>query len=304
MFHINFKPRKYILNEVQYRKMFLSERLHYPKYMEKLFKEVFDEAKTYINNFLEDRTDREHIIVLENNIYFDSLKLIIKNFQSVSDRIVAEYNNTQGNFDSISEKLIEPTITVYIPDSLTECNDIELYSDLSHELTHLFDDYISCRQGNGSINFNKNTETIPKLMNSYNNLLKNIGKLLYLSFYAGKKAFVTQSYNEFKKVGCTPENYKDKYKETIPYKNYKKLSTTIKNEILNSEDYELKILNNEVNSKYKNTIIPRVDINKFNPDDYRRILSQFIDKQFHNFMKKFGGILTCYLEDFSTEQML
>ena len=81
MFHINFKPRKYILNEVQYRKMFLSERLHYPKYMEKLFKEVFDEAKTYINNFLEDRTDREHIIVLENNIYCDSLKLIIKNFR-------------------------------------------------------------------------------------------------------------------------------------------------------------------------------------------------------------------------------
>ena len=131
-------------------------------------------------------------------------------------------------------------------------------------------------------------------------LLQNIGKLLYISNKFEKKAFIAQTYNELEAVGCTDENYKIKYKETITYNNYNKLKNQIKQEILSSTDNELENINYELNNRYKGIHIPRLPVKKFTANIFREKIYKFIEYVCHDFLKKYCGILTAYLQDYKT----
>ena len=107
-------------------------------------------------------------------------------------------------------------------------------------------------------------------------------------------------YDELKAIGCTDENYREKYKETITYKNYTKLKNVIKQEITSSSDNELKNINHVLNTEYKETHLPKISNNKFDVEIYKNKVNKFIDNVCHDFIKKYGGILTAYLNDFKT----
>ena len=61
---------------------------------------------------------------------------------------------------------------------------------------------------------------------------------------------------------------------------------------------ELEDTNYLFNTVYKDKNIPKLPINNFNPNAYRQKLIGFAEKIKHDFLKKYGGVLTAYIDDY------
>jgi hypothetical protein len=301
---IGFVPRIERLTESQLSQLLLNEELHYPRYLEEMTDIILQWCKDDISSLLNNNENNgDFLHFFKNSQYADRLSLSINISEgNMFSNIKAQYYNEYGTlgFNKTDKKLNCPNIYLNITlDKNGICNEHLLKTSISHELMHLYDDWKSLSQGNEPINTNQDLIAAHNMMfQNTDKLLQNIGKLLYLSNKFEKKAFITQVYNELKAVGCTDENYREKYKETITYKNYNKLKNVIKQEITSSSDNELKNINHVLNTEYKETHLPKISNNKFDVEIYKNKVNKFIDSVCHDFIKKYGGILTAYLNDF------
>ena len=144
------------------------------------------------------------------------------------------------------------------------------------------------------------TDTIESLRNltGENIIIQTLFNIVYTGYKFEEKAFIIQSYHEFEKVGCTPLNYKAKYKETLPYQNYMRMFDKTVKTLQTVSNEELEDTNYLFNTVYKDKNIPKLPINKFNPNAYRQKLIGLAEKIKHDFLKKYGGVLTAYLDDY------
>lgn len=301
---LGFVPRIERITESQLSKLLLNEELHYPRYLEEMTDIILQWCKDDISSLLNNNENNgDFLHFFKNNQYTDRLSLSINISEgNMFSNTKAQYYNEYGTlgFNKTDNKLNCPNI--YLNITLNKngiYNEHQLKTSISHELMHLYDDWKSLSQGNEPINTNQDLMAAHNMMfQNTDKLLQNIGKLLYLSNKFEKKAFIAQVYNELKAVECTDENYREKYKETITYKNYNKLENVIGKEIISSSDDELKNINYVINIEYKETHLPKIPNNKFNVKIYRNKVNKFIDNVCHDFIKKYGGILTAYLNDF------
>lgn len=302
---LGFVPRIERLTESELSKLLLNEELHYPRYLEEMTNIILQWCKDDISSLLNNKeSSGDFLHFFKDNQYADRLSLSISISEgNMFTNTRAQYYNEYGTFgfNKIISKLSCPSI--YLNITLNKngtYNEHQLKTSISHELMHLYDDWNSLSHGNGPINTNQDLMAAHNMMfQKDNHLLQNMGKLLYLSNKFEKKAFITQVYNELNAVGCTDENFREKYKETITYKNYNKLERLIKQEIISSTDDELQNINYILNSEYKDTHLPKLSIHNFNANEYRDKLNKFIDNVCHDFIKKYGGILTAYLQDYN-----
>ena len=93
-----------------------------------------------------------------------------------------------------------------------------LKTSLSHELTHLYDDWSELSRAKIGVNFNqKNVDTTKFIGNNFsksnNDLLKKLAMLSYMSLNVEKQAFLSQTVQELESIGCNLYNYKEKLKE-------------------------------------------------------------------------------------------
>ena len=301
---LGFVPRIERITESQLSKLLLNEELHYPRYLEEMTDIILQWCKDDISSLLNNNENNgDFLHFFKNNQYTDRLSLSINISEgNMFSNTKAQYYNEYGTlgFNKTDNKLNCPNI--YLNITLNKngiYNEHHLKTSISHELMHLYDDWKSLSQGNEPINTNQDLMAAHNMMfQNTDKLLRNIGKLLYLSNKFEKKAFIAQVYNELKAVECTDENYREKYKETITYKNYNKLKNVIGKEIISSSDDELKNINYVINIEYKETHLPKIPNNKFNVKIYRNKVNKFIDNVCHDFIKKYGGILIAYLNDF------
>ena len=302
---LGFVPRIERLTESELSQLLLNEELHYPRYLEEMTDIILQWCKDDISSLLNNKeSSGDFLHFFKDNQYADRLALSISISEgNVFSNTRAQYCNEYGTFgfNKIINKLSCPTIYLNITlDKNGAYNEHQLKTSILHELMHLYDDWNSLSHGNEPINTNQDLMAAHNMMfQNTDKLLQNMGKLLYLSNKFEKKAFITQVYNELNAVGCTDENFREKYKETITYKNYNKLETLIKQEIISSSDEELQNINYILNSEYKDTHLPKLSIHNFNANEYRDKLNKFIDNVCHDFIKKYGGILTAYLQDYN-----
>ena len=302
---LGFVPRIERLTESELSQLLLNEELHYPRYLEEMTDIILQWCKDDISSLLNNKeSSGDFLHFFKDNKYADRLSLSISISEgNVFTNTRAQYYNEYGTFgfNKIISKLSCPSIYLNITLGKNGTyNEHQLKTSISHELMHLYDDWNSLSHGNGPINTNQDLMAAHNMMfQNTDKLLQNMGKLLYLSNKFEKKAFITQVYNELNAVGCTDENFREKYKETITYKNYNKLETLIKQEIISSNDEELQNINYILNSEYKDTHLPKLSIHNFNANEYRDKLNKFIDNVCHDFIKKYGGILTAYLQDYN-----
>ena len=287
---LGFVPRIERLTESELSQLLLNEELHYPRYLEEMTDIILQWCKDDISSLLNNKeSSGDFLHFFKDNQYADRLSLSISISEgNMFTNTRAQYYNEYGTFgfNKIISKLSCPSI--YLNITLNKngtYNEHQLKTSISHELMHLYDDWNSLYN---------------MMFQNPDKLLQNIGKLLYLSNKFEKKAFIAQVYNELKAIGCTDENYREKYKETITYKNYNKLKNVIKQEIISSSDNELKNINHILNTEYKETHLPKISNNKFDVEIYKNKINKFIDTVCHDFIKKYGGILTAYLNDFKT----
>ena len=302
---LGFVPRIERLTESELSQLLLNEELHYPRYLEEMTDIILQWCKDDISSLLNNKENSgDFLHFFTDNHYADRLSLSISISEgNVFSNTRAQYYNEYGTFgfNKIINKLSCPSIYLNITlDKNGTYNEHQLKTSILYELMHLYDDWNSLSHGNEPINTNQDLIAAHNMMfQNTDKLLQNIGKLLYLSSKFEKKAFIAQVYNELNAVGCTDENFREKYKETITYKNYNKLETLIKQEIISSSDEELQNINYILNSEYKDTHLPKLSIHNFNANEYRDKLNKFIDNVCHDFIKKYGGILTAYLQDYN-----
>ena len=303
---LGFVPRIERLTESELSKLLLNEELHYPRYLEEMTNIILQWSKDDISSLLNNNENNgDFLHFFKDNQYADRLSLSISISEgNMFTNTRAQYYNEYGSFgfNKVTNKLTCPNIYLNISfNKEGKYNEEMLKTSISHELMHLYDDWKALSKGKESITSDVDLMAAHNMMfQNSDKLLQNIGKLLYLSNKFEKKAFIAQVYDELKAIGCTDENYREKYKETITYKNYTKLKNVLKQEITSSSDNELKNINHVLNTEYKETHLPKISNNKFDVEIYKNKVNKFIDNVCHDFIKKYGGILTAYLNDFKT----
>ena len=114
---------------------------------------------------------------------------------------------------------------------------------LSHEITHLYDDWSELMRNGSDINyFNKNIDTTNFINSSFqmnDELYKSLSIMAYMSLKVERQAFISQTVQELESLGCTLTNYKQKIKETTLYNNISNGYNNLLKEINNSSDYIL-----------------------------------------------------------------
>lgn len=185
------------LNEQQCRKMFLDETMHYPAFLDKLKGDVYTSVSARIISMLNDGRMTDNFCIKLDSDYVDAIDVSVILFPSediFDEHLYAEsYLNSDGELDN--GKLRKPKLSVKAPinDGLTDLGTIKYI--LSHELTHLYDDWNSIRNGYVAICLNQiDMEQI--------------------------ETFVPDVLNELRELGCELWNFRTKIKETSFFQNF------------------------------------------------------------------------------------
>ena len=296
-----------LINEVQYCDMFLNEERHYPKFLDNLKTTVFNFVFAEIKNCIKNKR-WEHQTRMDVDCDYCSeiiFNIILRDGLDIDDRRLyrAFYVN---NYNQLyNDKLYKPQITIDIPINNGQTNYFRVDYSISHELTHLYDDWMRMTDGKESVSMNnKNAETtnvVNYLLNYNNELYKGIGVVAYLSLKVERRAFLSQTIQELKGLGCNQFNYKEKLKETVLYNNLTKGYRMFCNGMKNTNSDELYALNANIISTYPQSNIPKCDVKLFNVTEYSRKLIKWVTNIHHQTMKKYGSVVLYYIEELNEE---
>lgn len=201
-----------------------------------------------------------------------------------------------------NNKISNPLLILKIPIENTNyqiTNASALRTILTHEIGHLYDDWISQVNGNMPFSLSEKNKEIYELLNLYNNtqdeLIKTIAHLAYLSNETEKHSFISQNFNELDLLKCNKLNWREKYSNLTSYKNYHKLYINLKNEINNANIGQLFYVNNLILYTFSHTNVPRMNLNNFDSIKYKQKLLKFVENLFNDFIHRLGGIMSYYL---------
>lgn len=311
----NEMPYMIKINETQYDWLVngnLNESLHYPQFLEEFVNDVYmlilNDIKTMIKNNID---DSDFFYKNLNFEYVDEIHCIITitHNEDISSHVFygAKYIPT-----NIKDKHIhEATLYIQIPlNKNKKTGTLFLKSIVFHELMHLYDDYQRLLNNSNVLSYNS---TVNHTMSAFENFIKSghnrlgvdISKIAYLNLGTEQKAFSSQVVYELYNLDCTPSNFREKMKQTLAYKNYIKIKNELYNTIQNATFNELWFFNLEIFDNYIKSNIPKFDYNKKDVDieQYRNNLLKWADNTCHQFMLKFGGVVTYYLENFKQESL-
>lgn len=296
-----------LINEAQYANMFLNEERHYPKFLEQLKTNVFNFVinvieNCYKNKKLEYQTAMKFKCDYCDEIIFD---IILRRDLDINDKRMyrAYYVN---NYNQLyNGKLYKPQITIDIPIKNGKTDYFRIEYSISHELTHLYDDWMRMREGKESISMNqKNSETtnvVNYLLQSDNEMYRSVGVIAYLSLKVERKAFLSQTVQELKGLGCNQFNYKEKLKETTLYNNLTKGYRMFCNGMKNSNIETLYALNAALINTFPKSNIPKCDVKTFNYSEYCNNLAKWVNYAYHQIMKRYGSVVSYYIDELNED---
>lgn len=294
------------LNEQQCRKMFLGETMHYPAFLDKLKGDVYTSVSARIISMLNDGRMTDKFCVKLDSDYVDAIDVSVILFPSedIFDEhlYAASYLNSDGELDN--GKLRKPKLSVKAPinDGLTDLGTVKYM--LSHELTHLYDDWNSIRNGYGAICNNENNVYATEFLERYiskedGDLTRSLAFLAYISLKTEKQAFASQTVEELAKLGCEQWNYKEKIKETSFYKNVVLSYNDIVDAIEKIDDMSLVILDRKISSVKLRPKIPRL---KSDIEAYRVGLLKWAERRYLDALSVYGGVVQYYLDMLKKEE--
>lgn len=299
--------RRIVITESQYRYL-LGENLHYPRFLKSLNNELSTFVRNKINGMLVNGiTDKKYFFKSKNiNEYFDSIEININLYNGECNNIknyVAEYYNGERLVDN---KLTDASITFKLPIK-GELNLTWLDYAVNHEIIHLYDDWVGLKNGNEPLSLQKRFKIGNDIKYYYNQpligeIFKYLSNIVYLKNKCEMKSFVGQTYQELKSIGCTLDNFREKVKETISYNNYKKAVEQFRIELSKMDEFELEEFNEIVFNRFKGVNIPILNPSSFDDNLLRTKLNRWVERCYHDFMVRYGGIVQCYLDDLLTEE--
>lgn len=293
---------KVIISESQYYSIHLYETQHYPKFLEPISIKMINNIEGIMDNMLIDGSYEYNGFIKLNCRYCDDIEvhLTIDYNADINDK--KEYRASYYCYDDkVNEmgKLISPEINLRIPCKDNKYDTVLLSGVISHELTHLYDDWIRINNGLSSGTRKElNVDTTNLLVDNITDegtLNQCISMFLYLLLDSEKKAFLTQTFVELKKYKCTQDNYKDVIKKTLLYNNINKTYKIFKANIDNVEPRKVKEIITMMKRKYSSIKIP----NNLNSSDYDYIekLKAFFSVNYKRLMQKFYSLVSYYISN-------
>lgn len=294
--------KRIILTERQFSELILLEDKHFPLFLKPLMIDATSFAKKAIDDAIKyNHTSWNYIMQTPECDYTENIVFNV-NITNIENAGVNDYEGYYiGNYiNPVKEKFDYITIKLIVPmNTNSGYNPAFIDMTIFHEVEHMYDDWM--RQiNNGYASIDDKVEN--NIINLFDDIEKNykdnkflmgVAGIAYLSIKDEEKAFLTQTYTELQRVNCTRFNYQEKIKETYSYKQYNDI---IKNKLpiiktSSIEDLNLLI---ELCKKYKDSNIPKFSGNY---SQYRNKLIKWGEFTAHQFIKKFGGVLTQYLEN-------
>jgi hypothetical protein len=295
------------INEAQYANMFLNEERHYPKFLDNIKSKVFNFVFDEITNCIKTRKHTFQTVMKIDCEFCDEImfNIVLHEGLDAEDRRQYKAYYINNYCQLYNGKIYKPQITIDIPINNKWTNYFMVDYSIAHELTHLYDDWIRMKEGKESISVNyrnaENTNSVNYLLSSDGELYKGIGVIAYLSLKVERKAFLSQTVQELKGLGCNQFNYKEKLKETTLYNNLTKGIHMFHNGLQKTNSDVLYALNAELMSTYPKSNIPKCDIKTFNYDDYVKKLTEWVNNVYHQTMKRYGSVVSYYVDELEEE---
>lgn len=178
------------INEKQYKDIFLNETMHYPDFLDKLKGDVTTAVSTKLIQLIRSKKQNDTFEIKTECEYADKItvNVVVSYGRDIKDKknYALQYFNTD---DELSDgKLRNPKLNIHIPSERDATDLATVAYGIAHELTHLYDDWNSIRNGKGHV------------------------KLHHIECDANN---VIQ---ELHSVGCSLGNYREAIKGTNTYK--------------------------------------------------------------------------------------
>lgn len=297
-----------LINEVQYRSMFLNEERHYPKFLDNLKDDVSIAIGNHAIEMIKHKKLNDTFVFHSESKYVKNItiKITINENGDISDP--KSYSAFYFNRDPklIDGKLNNPTLTVSFPFKGKKFDYMYVRFRVAHEITHLYDDWNSIRLGHGCIcsypNNNDTTEFLRRADNLGNDLFKDIAMMSYMSLKTEKQAFISQTIQELESLKCNQRNYREKLKKTTLYGNIRTSYENVVNGISSAEDQQLYLINYYIMGIVPNASVPKLNTDDFNAIRYRSMLIKWAKRTYHTLMKSYGSVVQYYLEEYQRKQ--
>lgn len=283
-------------------KIAVREERHYPSFLDSLKNIVIQNIIHHIE--MTKNAEVTHFIY-EINVetkYVDNIVIDIslQYGEDINEKhnYNAYYYNVNGEL--VNNKLNKPQIIISCPFDGKSTNYSILKYCVSHELTHMYDDWVRLTNFKEGINFNKkNVSTtlfVQKCMEFGSEFYKGIGGLCYMSLKVEKQAFLSQTIQELEGIGCDPYNYRNKMKETVLYNNLTKSYNMFMYGINKCTDSELVNFNSFVFLNFPQSNIPKYDIRNLNSKLYRNKLIKWGDNVYYKVMHSYNVVISYYVD--------
>ena len=314
------------LNEREYRFLMLNETMHYPEFLQEMYRGISDYVVKLVNGL--DLTD-EDIINRGSDFelsydcqYFDSLWVTLKPY--IDGSKIYEKSAYKSDYDTscrfMNGKLINPRISVVYPVSRKgNTNSVTIHTRVEHEMTHLYDDWATRKAKYNKLLSDKGADEVkdknfPSCIayaesdvlirelsdRDFGRLGYWLSNLLYLLHSSEKKAYITQTVTELESIGCNEHNRDKCIYSTSAYRNYMLTRNNVVKCIMEASDEELSEINRLSDGNlHPNSSLPHMDV--FNPSEYRQKLLDMSENVFRSFMKKYGGIVRYYFDQLIRE---
>lgn len=290
------------INENQYHSLFLDEERHYPKFLDNLKFNVSCKIYERLNDMIGGEVYKNTFTLPVDCEYVDEIlvgaTITVGGDLTDPKSYTARYFNNDPNL--VFGKVHKPVLIISCPSSDGKIDLMTLTYVLSHELTHLYDDWVSISNGNGCISANDTISDTTSLIGLEsipdNTILKDIAFLSYMSLKTEKQAFLSQTVQELKALDCTMWNYKEVIKKTTLYNNVYKAHKNFTEAIENLDSEQLYDICKYITDNHPNANVPQMSLNVFNPEKYKIKLMKWADKNYKDIMKRYGSVVSYYLD--------
>lgn len=290
------------LNEQQFSRLFLDEEMHYPKFLDELKAWTSLRIVAHISDMSRNGISEDDFFCPLNCKYADKILVHAKIENAFegnqNGKCYALYFNTD---DKLVDGRIQGAQLFVTCHKEREKLDLgTMQTAIAHEITHLYDDWNSIRNGNGCICKNVNnistTEFLEQSIKNGPKILNDIAFLAYMALKTEKQAFLSQTVQELETLGCNLWNYKDVLKKTSVYRNVAISFEGLKKNLENTSDEDLENLNKIFVTGNQNVKVPKQNINDFEPKLYREKLLKWAERVYRETIKSYGSVVQYYLD--------
>ena len=304
-----------LINEVQIRREFLSESAHYPEQLFWMFRNIADKVISSVETELKetgslDRLETDGLTVDSRTPYFDSVSFFVKARKNadIDDGLMysAVYLGCGGLEDG---KISKPRIILTVPlDMQGRTNPNSLRYPICHELTHVYDDWISLlhsgkhvalrdyKEGNIILRrkrFNSGSDRL-------NQLLDIMYQIIYLTRQTEETSFISSCVQELYDSGADELTFRKAAMNTMYYHDLMIAKRNIDMLVNKADPRDLIELNDELKTgEYgKGLTAPRINRSTIDTEEYRSIIKDWADRLYLSALKKYYTIVWYYAKEY------